>query len=713
MGKFSELSKRLKRAEAQLAHGSPDARSKDEITRRLVDSRGVGIHELDDKDMDDFWDLFTSVPIVREPIRAFATEVVAPGVTVDAGSEEDANELENWLSHSAIVHGEVDKPFRLLLKALVIQREVRGTALVEKVPLEGSDELYGFKAIPVHTVKQYTRPGQNILLAPDEDVSKLESDDFVLKDNGDVAAYVQFDGTLQAGFNSQEIPFTRDEIIKLTRDADVGDVFGNSRLEAVEDRINSLTDKLDANDEAIFSKAFKFWLFKFGVGEDGPWDPDDISTFMDNHKASNFAPGMKQGVQGDVEIETIEGEVAEGLEAFLDFDINWIISAMPLPKYALGGFEENVNQFVSRSQETRVENQIREARMEIEDEFTAVLKEKAEELGIDPEPVRLNLGSDGMNDPRTDFTRPPASSERERKRNQEIREGEEDDEEDQGVWAVRKFESEELQDSTFVSTRSEQSQLEELAEEFVLDARNLILDRLESDLPRIMEDTNPSLNTIDRTISFSISQASRNNRLSSESFPSFKGATSKTLESLSESGVDTNTSFSLEDRRMAQTFAEEFKNSSEDAAEDMGATIRAIARNGFRKGATISDIVARVESKFSNAKISNRASIISHMAVKNSTETIKLREFERDDNVIGVRVSNPCNLNTTPLCRDLAGCGEEGAATASFSEGDIASQLQAQVDEEFLFDGFSPLPPVPAFHHGCSSVLEPIFSEES
>jgi tetrahydromethanopterin S-methyltransferase subunit G len=115
---------------------------------------------------------------------------------------------------------------------------------------------------------------------------------------------------------------------------------------------------------------------------------------------------------------------------------------MPMPRYALGGFESEVNQFVSRSQETRLENQIEEARKEIENEWTPVIEQKVEEMGYDIEefngfhigedPAKLNLVEanqedegdnipDGNNSSEenvgeggTDFERPPASTEEDR-----------------------------------------------------------------------------------------------------------------------------------------------------------------------------------------------------------------------------------------------------------------------------------------------------------
>jgi len=441
--------------ELQRAVGSPEVRSGVELDHThgsfVSRSGSVDKHVPDKNKMDNYWDIYKEIPIIRHPIRAFASEVVGPGYYVDADDEELKEEIEGWLGNCAIVDGEIDKDFTLLLKKSQIQREVKGTALSEKVK-DDNENLYGFKLMRPETVSAYTRPGQSVLLPPDFEVEKHEESDGIMSrvvsnndyyrtSDGDIAAYVQLDERISGGNETAYIAFTRNDIIKLTRDADVGEIFGEGRISAVEDRLESLLKKLEDNDKAIESIAHPFQLIQFG-NEDDVWSPQEIQSFMDQHSQSEFEPGMKQGVQGDVSIDTVSGEVAP-IEEFLQFDLNWIISEMPLPKYALGGFEEDVNQFVSRSQETRIEKQIEEARKEIEEEWTPVLKEKAEELGYDPDdlnrlvigedPANLNLveetkeQNEGDNVPDgnnsneenvgasgTDFERPPASSESER-----------------------------------------------------------------------------------------------------------------------------------------------------------------------------------------------------------------------------------------------------------------------------------------------------------
>lgn len=434
MGVLSNLSNLSKDVieELQVAAGEPDVRSVDHETSTTIRSSNVDKHTESEKKLDRYWELYKNVPIIRTPIRSFAQEIVAPGYYVDTDSEEAREDLEEWLSKCAVLAGEEDKDFGQLIKKVAIQREVKGTALIEKVySQEDGDKLYGFKPMPPETVQAYTYPNQSYLLEPDADVEDDEGyfdDGVYTTQDGEVAAYVQKDYGSNSLSNRYKIPFTKNDIIKLERDADIGEIFGNSRLIAVEDRLESLIKKLEDNDKAIESLAHPFQLFKFGTDE--PWEPAKIQSFANEHKDDDFEPGMKQFVQGDIDVDTVSGEVAP-IEEFLQFDINWIISEMPLPKYALGGFEEDVNQFVSRSQETRVEQQITEAREEIIEEWTPVLQDKAEELGYSDD-VELVIGTppeeqvempdeegDNTGASGTSFERPPASTEESRQQNEE------------------------------------------------------------------------------------------------------------------------------------------------------------------------------------------------------------------------------------------------------------------------------------------------------
>jgi len=387
-----------------------------------------------------YWEIYQEVPIIRNPISTFASEVISPGYYVDTENKEAKEKLEEWLSYSSIVSGQIDADFSTLLKKAQVQREVKGTSLVEKVKNDEGD-LYGFKLMRPETVRAYTKPGQTVLLPPDYDIegqkesasglmrNLLDNQQFYKKSTGEIAAYVQLDDPIADKSQGAYIPFTRDEVIKLTRCTDAGEIFGESRITSVEDRLNSLLNKLDDLDKAIESMSSPFQLFKFG-SEENPWSPEEIEGFMKQHRQEEFEPGMKQGVQGDLSVDTVDGQVPP-IEEYLQWDLNYIMSEMPMPKYALGGFTSDVNQFVSRSQSARLENQKDEARIEIENEWTPVIKEKAEELGYDKEeinglvigqdPEELGLeqqipeddvnGSENVGEDGTNFKRPPASTE--------------------------------------------------------------------------------------------------------------------------------------------------------------------------------------------------------------------------------------------------------------------------------------------------------------
>ena len=396
--------------ELQRASGQPEARSVDGFSgrntryNRVARSGSVDKHYPQKEDLERYWEIYKEISIIRDPIRSFASEVVGPGYYVDAETEDLKEELEDWLRHSSIVGGEIDKDFSFLLKKAQIQREVKGTVFCEKVR-DSDGNLYGFKLMKPETVRAFTKPGQTVLLPPDYDPETVEESssgllrdlvrkqDFYRTEDGDVAAYVQLDESVTGNDSGYYISFTRDDVLKLDRDSDIGNVFGESRIAAVEDRLNSLLKKLDDNDKGIESVSQPFQLFKFG-SEENPWDQEDIASFMNQHSASQFEPGMKQGVQGDLSVDTVSGEVAPITE-FLDWDLNWIISEMPMPKYALGGFTSDVNQFISRSQSARLEKQVSEARDEIENEWTPVLEDKAEELGYSADDVNgLVIGQD-------------------------------------------------------------------------------------------------------------------------------------------------------------------------------------------------------------------------------------------------------------------------------------------------------------------------------
>jgi len=349
-------------------------------------------------EMRKYWRQFETTPVLRKPITSFASRVTEPGYFIETTQleEEQVEQLGEWLDQAAILEGQPGRDFRLLAKKAIVQREVRGTALVEVAPDRSDDDrIAGLKLINPETMEAVTRPNQSILMAPD-DIERFDSEPRA--ESGGAAAWLQdvletdqtqFGTPIKADSDTGDakIGFRRDEIIPLTRDADVGEVFGTSRIEAVSDRVDGIKQKLADNDEAIASKAYPLWLFMFGTEEE-PWDSQDINQFMKAHEMENFHPGMKQGVRGDVSVETISGEVADIAE-YLQFDLRWIMSAMPMPMFVLGSFESaSVGQVSGVAQQQDVNRQIKEARRELEEEFTPVLRKVARQQGISDEAAK-------------------------------------------------------------------------------------------------------------------------------------------------------------------------------------------------------------------------------------------------------------------------------------------------------------------------------------
>lgn len=691
-----------------------DARSIDKNSPRTMSTVRSDVHRPDRQKMQDNWELYKNFGLVRASIRGFASEVISPGYYVDAENEQVREDLEEWLAECAVISGEHDKDFREIVKKSTIQREVRGTALIEKVPSKEGG-LYGFKLVNPENVKAYTKPNQAILLEPDEDIDRLAERHDNFKKNsvkktpdGEVAAYVQWDSKLNLNNDKSEIAFTKDDIIKLTRDEDVGEIWGNSRLNSIRDRVNALLQKLDNNDDAIKATAHPFWLFKMGQ-EDDPWTEDEIKEFMKNHKGEQFQPGMKQAVQGNVDIDTVGGEVAE-IEEFLDFDVDMIMSEMPIPKYALGAFEENVNQFVSRSQETELRKQVNEARKEIESEFTAVLKEKADKMGhsrdsvnglvigVPPEErVVPEEGEEGAQegsqqpqnrpdepasnqDPETDHTRPPASSEM-----------------SESIWT-----DEELSEHYNPWTSDETDKLQVTTEQYFREVREALLNEL-SRREGLFKGQGPSQNKLGNLIDRTVNQTTQAFDFKSSATDVFEEAIEDEYEHLQAEGLGIPNT--LEERKRVKTHSEDYRNSVMDFVSEFAREVRTEFRRGLNRGEGADVAVERVRDKFNDDMISQRAGIISMMEVHNARQNARLSEFEKADNVVGYRVE--AESPSSKLTETLDG------TEVFFEEGDYSEQIADQVPASLFPKGWYPPSSTPPFRFGDTSGIVPVFEEET
>jgi hypothetical protein len=685
--------------------------------------------EPDKDDLRKYWRQFETTPFVRKSITSFSRQVMEPGYYIQARDidEDTLTDLDHWLTNCAIIEGERGQDFRKLMKKAIVQQEVRGTAFIEKAP-DGDepDEVAGLKLINAETMEAVTRPGQSILLAPD-DIDEYDSAPEA--ESGGAAAWLQdlgetetFFGTPVSGAKRGEerdvdsdfkIGFREDEIIKMARDADAGELFGTSRLEAVSDRIEGLRNKLSDNDDAIASKAYPLWLFLFGT-EENPWDSDDIDDFMTAHEMENFHAGMKQGVRGDVSVETVSGEVAEIAES-LNFDIEWIMSVMPVPKYMLGAFNEGsaVGQIGGIAQQQETQRQIKDTRRDIEDKFTPLIREIAMQNGVDEETaesIRLKVGSPGEPEPEVPQReniiryvpkdqRDPSSPNPETQspgndgipsdmidsdglpmgvdEPDETESAPEDDESAGAqVWHIGRG-MEEL-------SISGDSRLSDAIYEAMIDTKRETFRKIE--------------NEFESAPTYAVSNFERvaNNTLQKNlSRSKFRSKIRPVVGELIDDDSGTFTRSSNE-----RFFVQDIENSTENAIEEMLRLARIQLRRGVQNGEDLDTILDRVEREYDPETLRSRAELIAHMEKKNIVETTKLQRFESDDSVIGVRVVN--DNPSTPLTESLAG------AKAYFDDGDIRDQLMEHTRDEFLRQGFDPLPTTPPYHFNDTTTLEAI-----
>jgi hypothetical protein len=685
------------------ADSEPNAKSFDSretVANRpfIVESEDYDRTEGPKDEMRKYWRQYETTPMVRKPILSYASQVVEPGYFIDAPhlSEEDTRKLEQWLQTCAILEGELGKDWRNFAKKAVIQQEVRGTVLVEKVPAkEDPDRLAGFKFINPETVEIVTHPNQSILLGPD---AVEQYDEVPTTDEGLAAAYLQdISETGQTRWGTpiedlydgeSKIAFTRDEIIKFTRDADVGEVFGTARLEAVSERIDGIKQKLSDNDEAIASKAYPLWMFLFG-SEENPWERDDISTFMNAHEVENFKPGMKQGVRGDVSVETISGEVADIAE-YLEFDINYIISAMPMPKYALGGFAESVGQIAGVAQQQDINRQIKEARRELETQFNPAIREKAEEMGLEePDRISIRIGN---------RDKPEADPDINQNVIRYIGAGNDEDEEQESSNPEESLGEYVWESSVNVAELTANDTNESMIAKAVYDTLEKARDDiLEEVTKRYIDSTSEATRMYEADANTVVNNAINATSLASSCKSGMEDELSSVYEQYSElSGSKYTRSYN------STQYAKNVEMATRDVLDEMMRRIRTHIRRGMESGDGFEKVYTRAFGKFNDSNLQSRASLIAQMETHRARETTKLQEFERNEEIAGVRVVN--DDASTSICSSLSD------AEAYFDDGDIAEQLAENVQASYLQNGFDPLPSSPPYHFGCTTELKPIYT---
>lgn len=685
----------------------------------------------DEYDIEDYRIIYENgPPIVSEPIDIFANKVVEPGWFITADSDDTAEELTEFLEQVAIVDGQPGQDFSALMEKAVIEREVRGTVFIEKVT-NSNGQYNALYPLQNSTITAYVREGKAILATPDDtnvQPSPDDPDDLLQEsrvpktENGDTAAFVQFDDLRPMWEDRNEVAYTRDQIIHWPRKADIGAIRGTSRLAGVMKRVDGLMQKMRDNDEAVRAKAWPMIIFAMGSDEN-PWNEDEVQDFIDSYAEDELGPGMMQAVSGDIDVEEFAGETAD-ISDTLEHDVNMVTSGMPGPKYAIGAFASEVSPPVAQAQEREFMKEVRRTRRAIENKFTPFLKDVAEQYDLDaPDSVELNVR-------RPDGEVPPedvrgnhvhySSESPQGQAGQQQTGGQGNVNSGQGQSQTQNnnqenmisnwnSEVEELADPRLVSTNDNKDTLSDIVETTLTDARSRMIDALETQI-----DDRPPMNT-DTFINSARSNAFKvfsDAGLEMRARDPMMGVVDDTLTTIGQDNhsptIDVD--FSTRHRQDARMYATNVNNQVRDMINEMIDDLESRVRRASQQGQSISDLRSSFASHYSESDLANRADIIALMEVQNAINSTKLSEYQRNDGVAGIRLINPCNENTTPLCNDIA-CDDHAEAMFD-DEQSISDQIQAQTSTDLLFEGFSPLPPVPPYHFGCRTEITAIPTDE-
>jgi len=344
-----------------------------------------------------YWNkYYNEFALTRAPLKSFDLAVTEPGYRirvedVDGERDEEMEEaLKLWASNCVIHAGEMGHDLATLLGSLPSKRRGKGTALIEKVGTEEDpDAMAALMSLDPATFQIYTREDQTVLIQPDDDVDA----DHPTTEDGEAAAYNQYDDDLLRYTDKDPIPFTVDNIIKLTYDADDGEVWGTSVFDACRDRIDALVQKLEDRDFSVRQTGYAHRIYSSenwtqAQAEDyaeahnegdvsSTYAPDDDEDADRGGEKDSFA-GRVDFVPHSVEVQVEEGTVPDISDAVRD-DIEQIFSVMPVGKYQIA-YADDLNQFVVDPQIEKDNERVDHERRYIERKLTPVLEEKADEL---------------------------------------------------------------------------------------------------------------------------------------------------------------------------------------------------------------------------------------------------------------------------------------------------------------------------------------------
>lgn len=394
------------------------------VTRTArVEVSSSGVDEIDPpKDLDEYWDQYKNTAIVRANIDQFVSDVVKPGVRVEADSNATVDYFMGgdrapsdtpeggFLDNSFVFAGEKHQPFLPGLKTTITNRWVRGTALIELLKADKTDadsQIAGFYHIRPETVHPQVYAQKNILLDPDPNAPENENIEVELTERDEVAAYLQFSdesilGRRLGRMEQETIPLSQNDVMKQVLDPDIGGddaaetgIFGEPIGAAINEDVTEYNSIKRDRHTAIQTKAYGIWLANFSEevleNPDGPneinsWNDGSQDDFMET--LGDLSPGDVMGADGPIDLEKFDSDVPD-LNPTLSHYVDDITAALPAPKFAIG-FEENINQFVTEQQETRYQDIINEERRYQERKWTDVLRTIAERHPmLDPSGLRL------------------------------------------------------------------------------------------------------------------------------------------------------------------------------------------------------------------------------------------------------------------------------------------------------------------------------------
>jgi len=690
-----------------------------------------------DPNTEDYWTEYKRNPIISTQIQSFASDVFEAGWWIEADSDETKEEIEEFCHNIGIKAGKPHRSLNELGEQAIIQHDVRGTFLGEKVTDERGRHV-AINPINVSTMEIYTKAGVNMLVPPDY---KPESVDQIVKRDaqGRSAAYVQFDQRLSRWSNRKERKFTREEVLHWARRPDLGDVFGNSRVEPVLERSRALREKLQDNDLAIAMKAWPMIMFQMGT-EDRPWTLDQMQDFMEDYTEDELGPGMFQGVPGDIEVYEFAGETADIAEPVMT-DVNMIVSAMPGPKHSTGSFpgEEGTP---TEAHERQYMKLVRKTRMEFAELFTPYLKEVATSWGYDPSGLELHLGrpngrvapediqgniiryegvdsddddddNDNGNDDIVDVDGSVVDDDAEPR-------DDDSDEESQsinlnnvdiGALADPDFEFpdsiEELESSDRIGTGGFESEIGELIADILIESRNGTMDVVEA---RYNSRIKPDGVSVASEFETQVGSKSRSESLVRAVRDSCDQLKDHTIDGLESEGV-VDVSPDVAHSSLSSVATEKIISDVRDLANSMSTEISSHVDNIADSGRTIDTVKQRISGIYTDGGLQQRANLIAQMRLTELLNRIKLHEYRRDPDVSGVTISASCGDDEHRVTSQLAGCTGE-RATAYFeneSEMCIAEQLANGVSSDPVAE-FRPLTGPPPYHFGSKAEFIPIRS---